>query len=90
MTFKHKQLRLSTAFCEENVYKYTACNILSFCETMGLTFFACHAKVGAHRKYHRTAVTKTVRQSELSESQRLVRADSPEPEDPSLPSRCAE
>ena len=90
LTLKHKQAGLSTALCKENVYKYTACNILSFCETMGLTFAQCRAKVWSSKRISQTAVTKTVRQSVLSESQRLVQADSPAPGDPSLPSRYSE
>ena len=90
LTLKHKQAGLSTALCKENVYKYTACNILSFCETMGLTFAQCRAKVCSSKRISQTAVTKTVRQSVLSESQRLVQADSPAPSDPSLPSRYSE
>ena len=90
LTLKHKQPGLSTALHKENVYKYTACNILSFCETIGLTFVRSRAKVWSSKRISQTAVTKTVRQFGLPESRRLVRADSPSPSDPSLPSRYAE
>ena len=90
LTLKHKQPGLSTALYKENVYKYTARNILSFCETIGLTFVHSRAKVWSSKRISQTAVTKTVRQSVLSESQRMVQADSPAPTDPSLPSRYSE
>ena len=89
LTLKHKRPRLSTDLHQKNVYKYTPRNQLSFCETVGLTFFVRRAKVCSSVQYI-MAVTKTVRQSVLSESQRLVQADSSAPKDPSLPSRCAE
>ena len=90
LTLNHKHRLLSTALNEKNVYKDTGGNSVSFCETRGLTFAVCRAKVWTLKRISQTAVTKTVRQSELPESQHLVRADSPEPSDPSLPSRCAE
>ena len=61
-----------------------------FVKQRGLTFDICRAKVCSSKRISQTAATKTVRQSELPESQRLVQADSPTPSDPSLPSRCAE
>lgn len=90
LTLKHKHGRLSTVFHGGNVYKYTPGNTLSFCETNGLTFVVCRAKVWSSKRISQTAVTKTVRQFGLPESRRLVRAGSPSPQDPSLPSRCAE
>ena len=82
LTLKHKQSRLSTGFCQENVYKYTGGNSVSFCETRGLTFSVRRAKVWSSKRISQTAVTKTVRQLEFAESQRLVQADSPTPQRP--------
>ena len=90
MTLKHKQPRLSTALVVKMYTEIQGEITFRFVKQCALTIFVVRAKVGSHRKYHRTAVTKTVRQSELPESQHLVRADSPEPSGPSLPSRCAE
>ena len=61
-----------------------------FVKQRGLTFAVCRAKVWSSKRISQTAVTKTVRQFGLPESRRLVRADSPSPSDPSLPSRYAE
>ena len=90
LTLKHKQPRLSTGLTVKMYTEIQGEITFRFVKQCALTIFVVRAKVGSHRKYHRTAVTKTVRQSELPESQHLVRADSPEPSDPSLPSRCAE
>ena len=43
-----------------------------FVKQAALTFCVYHAKVCSSMQYHRTAETKTVRQSELPESQRTV------------------
>ena len=52
-----------------------------------LTFWGGHITMLSTQK---KAVTKTVRQTGFTESQRLVRADRMVPYDPSLPSRSAE
>ena len=90
MTFKHKQHRLSTVFRGKMYTEIQGGISFHFVKQWGLTFVRSRAKVWTSKRISQTAVTKTVRQSVLSESQRLVQADSPVPVDPSLPSRCAE
>ena len=90
VTLKHKQEHLSTGFIRKMYTEIQGEITFRFVKQWGLTFDICRAKVCSSKRISRTAVTKTVRQSELSESQRLVQADSPVPQDPSLPSRCAE
>ena len=80
LTLKHKQPRLSTGLTVKMYTEIQGEITFRFVKQCALTIFVVRAKVGSHRKYHRTAVTKTVRQSELPESQHLVRAGTADPE----------
>ena len=89
VTLKHKQKGLSTILVRKMYTEIQLEITFRFVKQWHLTFIVCRAKVSSSIQYT-MAVTKTVRQSVLSESLRLVQADSPAPGDPSLLSRCAE